>query len=196
MFKPRLYAFLIAGAALGMTMPARAEIVAYALSFSDGGTGRLELTLPTGPIPTGDYNLFTGSTDAISASEFTSLTVKDDGYSFSFAVFGNNNGQLASLEIANTLFKGIDVANAGAPSSTDSNVFLELDGDPITPGHFQITGDNGAVIFSGTFTAGAPVIAAAVPEPSTWAIMILGFTGVGFLAYRRRRSGPRLAEVR
>lgn len=26
----------------------------------------------------------------------------------------------------------------------------------------------------------------AVPEPSTWAMMILGFSGVGFLAYRRR----------
>jgi hypothetical protein len=29
---------------------------------------------------------------------------------------------------------------------------------------------------------------AAVPEPSTWAMMILGFAGVGFMAYRRR--GP------
>jgi PEP-CTERM motif-containing protein len=27
---------------------------------------------------------------------------------------------------------------------------------------------------------------AAVPEPSTWALMILGFAGVGFMAYRRR----------
>jgi PEP-CTERM motif len=27
---------------------------------------------------------------------------------------------------------------------------------------------------------------AAVPEPSTWAMMILGFMGVGFMAYRRR----------
>jgi hypothetical protein len=25
-----------------------------------------------------------------------------------------------------------------------------------------------------------------VPEPSTWAMMILGFFGVGFMAYRRR----------
>jgi hypothetical protein len=30
----------------------------------------------------------------------------------------------------------------------------------------------------------------AVPEPSTWAMMILGFAGVGFLAYRRRNNGP------
>jgi len=29
---------------------------------------------------------------------------------------------------------------------------------------------------------------AAVPEPSTWAMMILGFEGVGFLAYRRRNQ--------
>jgi hypothetical protein len=29
-------------------------------------------------------------------------------------------------------------------------------------------------------------VEAAVPEPSTWAMMILGFMGVGFMAYRRR----------
>jgi hypothetical protein len=29
---------------------------------------------------------------------------------------------------------------------------------------------------------------AAVPEPSTWAMMILGFAGLGFMAYRRKNS--------
>jgi len=29
-------------------------------------------------------------------------------------------------------------------------------------------------------------VAGAVPEPSTWAMMILGFAGVGFMAYRRK----------
>ena len=29
---------------------------------------------------------------------------------------------------------------------------------------------------------------AAVPEPSTWAMMILGFAGVGYLTYRRRKT--------
>jgi len=28
-----------------------------------------------------------------------------------------------------------------------------------------------------------------VPEPSTWAMMVLGFAGVGFMAYRRRNQG-------
>jgi hypothetical protein len=27
-----------------------------------------------------------------------------------------------------------------------------------------------------------------VPEPSTWAMMILGFAGVAFMAYRRRNK--------
>jgi len=31
-------------------------------------------------------------------------------------------------------------------------------------------------------------IASAVPEPSTWAMLILGFAGVGFMAYRRREA--------
>lgn len=35
--------------------------------------------------------------------------------------------------------------------------------------------------------------ASAVPEPSTWAMMILGFVGVGFMAYRRRNQNVALA---
>ena len=34
---------------------------------------------------------------------------------------------------------------------------------------------------------------AAVPEPSTWAMMILGFAGVGFMGYRRRKSALAVA---
>jgi hypothetical protein len=34
---------------------------------------------------------------------------------------------------------------------------------------------------------------AAVPEPSTWAMMILGFAGVGFMTYRRSRKDQALA---
>jgi hypothetical protein len=33
----------------------------------------------------------------------------------------------------------------------------------------------------------------AVPEPSTWAMMILGFAGIGFLAYRRSRKPQAVA---
>ena len=32
-----------------------------------------------------------------------------------------------------------------------------------------------------------------VPEPSTWAMMLLGFAGLGFLGYRKVRTGPQAA---
>jgi hypothetical protein len=36
-------------------------------------------------------------------------------------------------------------------------------------------------------------VTSAVPEPSTWAMMILGFCGLGFMAYRRKQSGSALS---
>jgi hypothetical protein len=38
---------------------------------------------------------------------------------------------------------------------------------------------------------GGATLAPAVPEPSTWAMLLLGFAGIGFMAYRRR-SKPAL----
>lgn len=35
----------------------------------------------------------------------------------------------------------------------------------------------------------------AVPEPATWAMMLLGFASVGFLAYRRRNQGAALTAA-
>lgn len=35
----------------------------------------------------------------------------------------------------------------------------------------------------------------AVPEPSTWAMMLIGFAGLGFMAYRRTRKTDALARV-
>jgi hypothetical protein len=40
----------------------------------------------------------------------------------------------------------------------------------------------------GSFTTGV----GAVPEPSTWAMMLLGFAGVGFMAYRKKQNGSAL----
>ena len=37
--------------------------------------------------------------------------------------------------------------------------------------------------------AGEFTMMAAVPEPSTRAMMILGFCGIGFMAYRRKGQG-------
>ena len=44
---------------------------------------------------------------------------------------------------------------------------------------------------TGNFTGTMTPITTAVPEPSTWAMMILGFVGIGFMSYRRK-SRPAL----
>jgi hypothetical protein len=41
--------------------------------------------------------------------------------------------------------------------------------------------------------SGSLQISAAVPEPSTWAMMMLGFAGLGFLASRRRPKAASMA---
>jgi hypothetical protein len=33
----------------------------------------------------------------------------------------------------------------------------------------------------------------AVPEPSTWAMLLLGFAGIGFMAYRRKAKPTLMA---
>jgi len=42
----------------------------------------------------------------------------------------------------------------------------------------------------GTFS-----INSAVPEPSTWAMMVLGFAGLGFMAYRRKQTSAVAARA-
>jgi len=51
-------------------------------------------------------------------------------------------------------------------------------------------GGHSALYFEGTvsFDTVSPV-----PEPSTWAMMLLGFAGVGFIAYRRKSKPAALA---
>jgi hypothetical protein len=51
---------------------------------------------------------------------------------------------------------------------------------------------NGEQGVQGTWTATA-ALTTDVPEPSTWAMMILGFAGIGFMAYRRKAKPALMA---
>jgi len=85
---------------------------------------------------------------------------------------------------------------AGGPSA-------EYNGASITSSGNTVYGaeGNGTLQFLGTFTSISwtnPVyedwygftvgVQSAVPEPSTWAMMVLGFAGIGFMAYRRKNK--------
>jgi hypothetical protein len=76
------------------------------------------------------------------------------------------------------------------PNGTTQQI---TDVNPATLGQFGISLNGDDQVTSATFSnislTDTPEVAA-VPEPSSWAMMMLGFAGVGFLSYRRtRRNG-------
>ena len=73
----------------------------------------------------------------------------------------------------------LDLCGANC-SDGQTNVWLTITG--LTAFQSAVFSDAGANSFEF-----APAVAA-VPEPSTWAMMILGFAGVGFMAYRRKST--------
>jgi hypothetical protein len=79
--------------------------------------------------------------------------------------------------------------SAGAKQNSENLTFgflapLDFDPNALDTYTFDLTlrDANGALISS------VAIEVAAVPEPSTWAMMILGFLGIGLMAYRRRTS--------
>jgi hypothetical protein len=71
-------------------------------------------------------------------------------------------------------------------SLNDGSYLIGMWGNPRNPhpSEISVAGVSNWQGITGLVTPIAP----AVPEPSTWAMMILGFAGVGFLAYRRRNN--------
>jgi hypothetical protein len=65
-----------------------------------------------------------------------------------------------------------------------------MDGNPNTLFFTDgINGETGGLFGSLTAAPGSGSLSA-VPEPSTWAMMLAGFGGLALLAARRRRASP------
>jgi hypothetical protein len=128
-----------------------------------------------------------------------------------------NNGSMGGLATLNFDVGGFDTATY---SGIGYYVFVYLPGDWTTAG--TATGDHifnsvasgfsdptftysaGVTTvesFSTTFTGGADgapnlnftLIGSAVPEPGTWAMLLLGFAGLGFSTYRGSRKSAAIA---
>lgn len=100
-----------------------------------------------------------------------------------FTLSGGNNVNPITFDLGD--ITGIDRSTPGFLDVTASGTFNWLGFDS-TPGVFQFS-TQGTNITSFSFSAQA------VPEPATWALMLLGFAGVG-VAMRRRRK-PALAQL-
>jgi hypothetical protein len=113
-----------------------------------------------------------------------------------------------SISGTTATFNGIDLSASPTsitftPTTSASSVFDQgssaiFFGNPSAAGACAISGSSGTVgacaqgvDLQTTFGSSLTIAVAAVPEPSTWAMMLLGFAGIGFMAYRRK-SKPAL----
>jgi hypothetical protein len=126
----------------------------------------------------------------------TFATTANQQYTLTFA-YSHNLGGSASVYAAQ-----VTVADANDPANSVLS-------DPVT----HLSSQTGYSIFSQTFTANSnstiltfidtqgafnagiylddvdvELVTPGVPEPSTWAMMILGFAGIGAMTYRRRKQ--------
>ena len=108
-------------------------------------------------------------------------------YQVSFYLAGNLRGapaQTTNVTVGNQLIAAIGPVPNNQQYQLYSFIFST------TGGQLSFT-DTGPSDQQGDLLALVNV--AAVPEPSTWAMMVLGFLGVGLMAYRRRGADFRIA---
>ena len=160
-----------------MTAPASAAV--FQFSFSSGvnpyGGTHVDGTV-TGLIYglNEDGNNQSPSYAVITSSPISYLT----GLTFTYA--GGQGVDVVAGQIT-------DVRNANffeGPSFPFGNYIVLNSGDGTN--YLDDFFNSSTVVNSGGFAGVTYTEVTAVPEPSTWAMVILGFAGVGFMAYRRK----------
>jgi hypothetical protein len=116
----------------------------------------------------------------VNYNAFTPASGSSQGFTF-FTIFGAFDAGFQS----NTTTSSLIPANTLAPNTTyefQLDYSDRIHGGPDQNGNFTEQGFDVRTL--GFFTTGV----GAVPEPSTWAMLLLGFAGIGFIAYRRKNE--------
>jgi hypothetical protein len=99
------------------------------------------------------------------------------------AGFADFTTDLGILYTTSTAFATYDLRTVIGP---------ETGGAVFNPG-FSFATSAGALVIEGRPLSFAATFTATVPEPSTWAMLLLGFAGLGFAGYRTARKGVSIA---
>lgn len=199
----RISACLLGAAfALGATA-ANAATVDELVSFTVGGfTSAFGEPVPTDPV-TGSFTISFDPTMTYT-DETTGIVLKslniglDSALSFDYSPTGNGNGAADELVVGGLEdgASSISLGSTGADfylhllTFTSSPTFQQLGYRPAettsNSNYFYTpTNDDGLPAEGVTFSVTAVPVTPSVPEPSTWAMMALGFASIGFLACRK-----------
>nr|NUR37766.1 PEP-CTERM sorting domain-containing protein [Sphingomonas sp.] len=196
----------LATAAIGLATPASAAVL-----IADGITYDLTLNSVTNGGKTGNFTLAISGINTASDTEkgrtgvnafafndpAVGTAVSGTSSGFTFQAGGLNasgcNGSGNFFCFANT------GASFGSPLPSSLSLFFSVTSDTAGSwanysGDFKIdwTGSkNGYDLVSKTITAHDP----AVPEPATWAMMLVGFGGIGMAVRRSKKRNPALLQI-
>jgi hypothetical protein len=173
---------------------ASANATVYDWNFagsSISGSGTLTATAEG----SGTY-FITGGTGTVNDATYGSFAVTFGACTYgSSCTLRNTDGAGANLTYDNLLFPTNSIG-----SQLDSDGVVLLPGPPGSGTTAIGIWDSPSQAFYAYTSVGNEdlttpfnVLVAAVPEPSTWAMMILGFCGIGFMAFRRKQAGAALS---
>jgi hypothetical protein len=185
-----IYALGLAAAIASSSVPASATTFVFTTTGCFAGTSCTNFTSSA----TGSDLTFTGLTSTVDLN----LPAPVDLGSFVANGNGFGTGHFDLSVLFTTPSSPADTFSAALSGQisggSGKSIVLTFDG-PFTfdGGLYQLS-----IVSPLAITSAGPVfelqgvISSAVPEPSTWAMMILGFFGVGFMAYRRKGARPQL----
>jgi hypothetical protein len=205
-FKMKGNSFLVVSAlgvsAIFANLPAQAAIETFDISFNAAGffTANGPSPAPVDPVTgsfkiTFDPNAATPYVDSTSGITNASINIPvDSAFAFSYSTTGPD---------AFELVVGGANAGAGVVNFFTNDFYLHILDFTTSPTFQQLgyTTSNGGYYYNNPLGVGGPVIGSgsatvtpvtptsSVPEPSTWAMMLLGFAGLGFAGYRKAHQG-------
>jgi hypothetical protein len=103
-----------------------------------------------------------------------------DAQSFKIYVDVNGNWVFEANSAANLPYTFQEFGGVGA--------FQVLFNSPLTPTEFDSLLVDVTFDSNGSFDGAIHPYVGSVPEPSTWAMLLLGFAGLGFAGYRASRN--------
>ena len=135
---------------------------------------------PPGSLTSYDYDDTYGGTTHIVSN---SLCIVNSG----LCAFVGNFKVTFTATISGGTFDGDPVFSVFSPTSNITGGFVGWEG--LNPdGLSETTFDQHSGVLSGTMAVIQIGTPPTVPEPSTWTMMLIGFGGLGFAAYRARKS--------
>lgn len=99
-----------------------------------------------------------------------------------YEVFAGTTTGTGSADLSETLSNGV-VLNLAAPGAATA-MFTAVSSLGVIKDQFDLSGPDGS---AETSILGNGFSVSGVPEPSTWAMMLLGFAGLGFAAFRKTK---------